>query len=79
MDMAILSILKYQLNHRFQIDYILILTRKFNKKALREDIIKDTWSMILDKEEKNDLLRSWLKRPGVLVDIWLFRARVPHI
>ncbi|KXN80699.1 hypothetical protein AN958_08280, partial [Leucoagaricus sp. SymC.cos] len=77
-DMAILSTLKYRLSHRFRIDCIFILTRKFDKKALREDIIKDTWSGILDKEGKDDLLRSWLSRPGASVGIWLFGAGAPH-
>ncbi|KXN85822.1 hypothetical protein AN958_10708 [Leucoagaricus sp. SymC.cos] len=77
-DAAILSTLKYRLNHRFRMDCILTSTRKFEKKALREDIVRDTWSGILDKEEKDDLPRSWLKRPGVLVGIRFFRAGAPH-
>ncbi|KXN85791.1 hypothetical protein AN958_04802 [Leucoagaricus sp. SymC.cos] len=59
-------------------DCILTSTRKFDKKALREDIAKKTWNEILDKEEKDDLPRSWLKGPGDLVDIRLFRAGAPH-
>ncbi|KAJ3560564.1 hypothetical protein NP233_g10756 [Leucocoprinus birnbaumii] len=58
-------LLKSRLNHRLKMDCILTNTRKFDAKAIREGIVRETWEGLLEDEE--NLPDHWPTTPGVLV------------
>ncbi|XP_006464002.1 hypothetical protein AGABI2DRAFT_75272 [Agaricus bisporus var. bisporus H97] len=68
-DTQIKNRLLHRLNSRFRLDCILTSSRKFNRKAIRENLVIATWSGILTNESPNDGPKIWLRKPGVLVGI----------
>ncbi|XP_006460379.1 hypothetical protein AGABI2DRAFT_177963 [Agaricus bisporus var. bisporus H97] len=61
----IANTIKFKINHRLRMDCIHADARKFDKKAIREDLVVNTWKGLLENE--NSLEVDWISKNRVLV------------
>ncbi|KAJ3577018.1 hypothetical protein NP233_g10 [Leucocoprinus birnbaumii] len=68
------SLIKHRINHRLRMDCITADSRKFDKRAIREDLVVDTWQGILEDEDA--MPEHWTRSTGVLVGNRLFETEM---